>query len=61
MTEYNPSQDVAQAKKLTPFTHEHVLFLSGLIHILESQFRWDDGARQMRAYRAKLLNSGGQS
>ena len=37
------------------FTDEHILFLSGLIHLLEHQFRWEDGATEMRDYRAKML------
>jgi hypothetical protein len=40
-------------------TNEHILFLSSLIHLLEHQFRWQDGATELRAYRNKLLKSMG--
>lgn len=46
------------AEKLTA-TNEHILFLSSLIHLLEHQFRWEDGATELRAYRAKLLKVNG--
>jgi len=40
-------------------THEHILFASSLIHLLENQFRWEDGAIELRAYRARLMNGNG--
>lgn len=48
-----------QEKKLT-CTAEHYLFLSGLIHQLENEFCWQDGAREMRALRDVLSRIQGE-